>query len=553
MSPAALERGATMAHERPVFGWAFSPDGSRLLTASEDQSTRLWDTETGEPVVLPMRHHAPVGTAAFSADGTLIVTSSADQVVQVWDVRRALRAATPVPHPDRVFTVGFSPDGTALLTTAQDGVARVWDAATGSLRAEMKGETPIDDAVYTRQGTRIVTKGGRVAQLWDADGRPAPGAAPLRLEGGGAAPLWFVATGFTRSGSHVVTVASDGTRTLWDAASGARASSFAGGRDGAIVSMAAFSPTGETLATASGAKVSLWETESGRPPATIDHKDVVNGLQFSPDGAFLLTASRDGSATLWDVATRAPVGLLRHDQDVSHAVFSDTGLEVISTAAGGSVRVWDVRGAFDGDDRTQPRSAALNIESKLTVAEPSHGRVFTGGDDGAVRAWSARSSVLIGPPLRHPGPITAIAVSRDGSRIATVAADASGFSEHITRIWDVPVGDAHDAETLREIAEAVSGHRLVGNGVLTDLPLRAGPLVAPRQGWGRGDRLADRFVQWFLADPATRAVSALSSLTPDEYVSRLLATGSEAAHAEARRTFGWRQTAPSATATTQGQ
>ena len=235
------------------------------------------------------------------------------------------------------------------------------------------------------------------------------------------------------------------------------------------------------------------------------------------------------------------------------AVFSDTGLEVISTAAGGSVRVWDVRGAFDGDDRTQPRSAALNIESKLTVAEPSHGRVFTGGDDGAVRTWSARSSVLIGPPLRHPGPITAIAVSRDGSRIATVAADASGFSEHITRIWDVPVGDAHDAETLREIAEAVSGHRLVGNGVLTDLrPGRVHSWLRARAG-AAGIVSPTGSCNGSSPIPATRAVSALSSLTPDEYVSRLLATGSEAAHAEARRTFGWRQTAPSATATTQGQ
>jgi WD40 repeat protein len=546
------QRGVAIAHERPVFAWAFSSDGSRLLTVSEDQSARLWDAETGEPVAQPMQHHAPITTAAFSADGTLIVTSSADQVVQVWDVRRALRAATPVPHPDGVFTVGFSPDATALLTTAADGVARVWDAATGSLRAELKGEMPIDHAVYTRHGTRIVTKGGRVAQLWDADGRPAPGAAPMRLDGSDAAPLWFVATGFTRTGSHVVTVASDGTRTLWDAASGARASSFpAGGRRG-IVSMASFSPTGTTVATASGANVSLWETESGTPLATLKHEDVVNSIQFSPDGAYLLTASRDGSASLWNVATQARAGLLRHDQDVSHAAFSDTGLEVITADASGSVRLWDVRGAFDGDDRTQPRNSALNIESKLTVARPSHGRVFTGGDDGAVRTWSARSSVLIGPPLRHPGPITAIAVSRDGSRIATVA-DASGVPERMARIWDVPVGDAQDADTLREFAEAVAGHRLEGDGVLTDLPRAAGPLAASSEGWGRGEGTADTFVRWFLADPATRPVSPLSSLTPDQYVSRLLATGSDAAAAEAQRTFGWRRPPAAASATTQGQ
>ena len=139
------------------------------------------------------------------------------------------------------------------------------------------------------------------------------------------------------------------------------------------------------------------------------HEGVVNAIQFSPDGAFLLTASRDGSAA--PLARRDPRGesaCCAMTRSVRDAVFSDTGLEVITTAAGGSVRVWDVRGAFDEDERTQPRNVALNIESKLTIAEPSHGRVFTGGDDGAVRTWSARSSVLIGPPLRHPGPITEI-------------------------------------------------------------------------------------------------------------------------------------------------
>ena len=203
---------------------------------------------------------------------------------------------------------------------------------------------------------------------------------------------------------------------------------------------------------------------------------------------------------------------------------------------------------------TQPRTSALNIESKLTIAEPSHGRVFTGGDDGAVRTWSARSSVLIGPPLRHPGPITAIAVSRDGSRIATVA-DASGFSERMARIWDVPVGDAHDADTLREIAEAVAGHRLVGDGVLTDLPPAAGPLAAPRRGLGpRRSARATSSCDGSSPIPATRSVSPLSSLTPDQYVSRLLRNGfGGCARRSPAHVRVASPTAPPATATTQGQ
>jgi WD40 repeat protein len=530
-------RGAPMPHQRPVFACAFSPDGTRLLTVSEDQAARLWDADTGDPLGSPLRHHAPIGTAAFSPDGTRIVTSSDDELVQVWDARRAVLVATPVPHPDRVFTVGFSPDGTTLLTTAQDGVARVWDAASGSMRAELKGETPIDSAAFSRYGTRIVTKGGRVAQLWEADGRPAPGAAAMRLEGEATAPLWFVATGFTRSGSHVVTVASDGTKALWNAGSGARSSSSSAGKG--IVSLAVFNPNGMTLATASEATIAIWETENGQNVATMKHEDVVNGIEFSPDGRYLLTASRDRSARLWNAATGAQIGLLRHDQDVTRAVFSGSGLEVVTTTANGAVRLWDVRGAFDRDEGTQPRNSALNVESRLTVGEPSHGRVFTGGADGAVRAWSARTGVSIGPPLRHAGAISAIAVSQDGSRIATVALDPSGFPEPMARIWDVPVGDARDIGTLRELAVTVAGHRLGADGVLTDLPEQAVALAGLGARRSSPDRMSEKFLRWFLADPSTRTVSPLSTVAPREYVARLLATRSEAARLEAQRAFGW--------------
>ena len=106
-------------------------------------------------------------------------------------------------------------------------MARLWDAASGSLRAELKGETPIDSAVFSGSGARIVTKGGRVAQLWDAAGRPLPATAAMRLEGDSTTPLWFVAAAFTPSGNHVATVASDGSRTLWDVTNGTRTASSA--------------------------------------------------------------------------------------------------------------------------------------------------------------------------------------------------------------------------------------------------------------------------------------------------------------------------------------
>ena len=57
---------------------AFSPDGRRIVTASEDHTARVWDTATGEPISPPMKHEGAVWHAAFSPDGRRVVTACPD-------------------------------------------------------------------------------------------------------------------------------------------------------------------------------------------------------------------------------------------------------------------------------------------------------------------------------------------------------------------------------------------------------------------------------------------------------------------------------------------
>jgi len=68
----------------------FSPDGSRLLTASDDHTARLWDATTGRPLGPPIEHDEAVWWAAFSPDGSRIVTASRDRTARVWELPRPL-------------------------------------------------------------------------------------------------------------------------------------------------------------------------------------------------------------------------------------------------------------------------------------------------------------------------------------------------------------------------------------------------------------------------------------------------------------------------------
>jgi WD40 repeat protein len=64
---------------------SFSPDGSRVVTSSQDHTARVWDARTGAELLTLKGHTNIVTSASFSADGSRIVTASSDGTVRVWD------------------------------------------------------------------------------------------------------------------------------------------------------------------------------------------------------------------------------------------------------------------------------------------------------------------------------------------------------------------------------------------------------------------------------------------------------------------------------------
>jgi dipeptidyl aminopeptidase/acylaminoacyl peptidase len=121
-----------MRHEATINGVRFSPDGRTVVTASDDNTARLWKAETGEPIGEPMRHQGPVLSAELSPDGQRLVTASQDGTARIWDARNGHEIADPMRHGKPVQSAVWSPDSQRVVTVAADGVARLWDCPTGS-------------------------------------------------------------------------------------------------------------------------------------------------------------------------------------------------------------------------------------------------------------------------------------------------------------------------------------------------------------------------------------------------------------------------------------
>ena len=146
--------------ETRVRSAAFSPDGSRIVTASEDKTARIWDAATGKEIVVLRGHEKPCGCAAFSPDGSRIVTAARDKHRAHLGRRdrQGDRGPARARAHDPCCLAAFSPDGARIVTASNDKTARIWDAATGEEIAVLRGhEGTVNSAAFSPDGARIVT------------------------------------------------------------------------------------------------------------------------------------------------------------------------------------------------------------------------------------------------------------------------------------------------------------------------------------------------------------------------------------------------------------
>ena len=94
-----------------------------MVSASKDDTARLWDSTTGLPIGEPMKHDDWINLAQFSPDGSRVVTASNDSTARLWDATTGKPIGEPMKHGGPVNFAQFSPDSEQVVTASQDGRA----------------------------------------------------------------------------------------------------------------------------------------------------------------------------------------------------------------------------------------------------------------------------------------------------------------------------------------------------------------------------------------------------------------------------------------------
>ena len=454
------EQASLRGHEGRVHYARFSPDGRRIVTATQDRTFCVWDAASGQRL---WRRTGPKAEAFFPifhpVKGFLLAPEEAGggggakAVAKLWNIETgqavgALIGTPRSPGPQR--WAAFSPDGSRVATAGPPASGRanplyVWNAGTSAAQKPtvLEGPTGVHSfaTVFSPDGGRLLSLGDdKVARVWDVDKHKEL----LTLRGHEGA---LRQAQFSPDSHRVVTASADRTVRVWDVATDpeaeARKGHWAGVRFGVL------SPDGGRLVTAPAkghGPATLWEVETGGvvrsfgPPTS----PLVLAV-FSTDGTRLLTGSEDGVARVWDAATGEELAQLENHKDgVRAAAFSPDGEHAVTVAGDGLGRIWEASTGRELARFQAPRNtAAVGFRPDGHEVVTFGGGSRPGGgrsDNGAPRLWDAATGqqrlALDGggsAPTRRKW--TSAVFSPDGRFVLTTSADAAAA------LWDADSGE----------------------------------------------------------------------------------------------------------------
>ena len=461
-------------HSKSVYAVAVTPDGRCAVSASEDQTLKLWDLESGAELRTLTGHGSGVTAVAVTADGRRAVSGSWEGTLKVWDLESGAELRTLAGHRYGVTRVSVTADGRRAVSGSWEGALKVWDLESGAELHTLTAHSEWLSAVAVAADGRRAVSASRdqTLKVWDlesgaelhtltghsdwatavavtADGRRAVSAsrdqtlkvwdlesgAELRTLSGHSG--WVNAVAVTADGRRAVSASHDQTLKVWDLESGAELRTLTG--DGAGGSALAVTADGHRAVSAYGQTLRVWDLASGAELRTrTAHSGWTTAVAVTADGHRAVSASYDMTLKVWDLASGAELRTLAGHSDwvLGVAVAAD-GRRAVSASSDQTLKVWDL------ESGAALRTLTGHGAGVRAVAVTADGRrAVSASLDKTLKVWDLESGAKLRTLTGHAGWFMAVAVTADGRRAVSASEDTT------LKVWDLESG-----AKLRTLAE----------------------------------------------------------------------------------------------------
>jgi len=413
-------------HFNTVRACVFLPDGKRAVSASSDNTLKLWDVETGKEIRTFSGHSSYVNSCSAMPDGRRIISASADDTLKMWDVETGKEIRTFIGHSSYVNSCSVMPDSQRIISASYDTTLKLWDVETGKeIRTFSGHKEPINGCTVTPDGQHIISASAdKTLKLWDVEtGKE------IRAFKGHLSHINNCAV--TPDGQRVISASNDTALKLWDVETGKEIRSFTGHQNS--VNSCAAMPDSRRLVSASYDKtLKLWDIETGKEIRTFSgHKEPINGCAVTPDGRRIISASDDNTLKLWDVEIGREIRSFNgHNYPVNSCAATPDGRRIISASDDNTLKLWDVETGKEIHSFLGHKYAV----NSCTVM-PNSRCILSASSDKTLKLWDIETGKEIRSFSGHIYEATSCATTPDGRRIISASRD------HTLKLWDVETGE----------------------------------------------------------------------------------------------------------------